>query len=233
MYARFSVPELRKALGSLTVPKKRTPGDKWPPRLLVACEGERATLSCGGSCEVISCEVATPGSVNVFAAKFRQMVRLCEDDGMTIVCVGDGAEIRHGRARYRMLDPDAAEIAKAREELSDRPAPTEAPTAEPAPVAQAPAPEPAPAPAHKPAKAHKPSKPSKRPPDAKAHALSANGAALVDALRTLARPARKAEILPVAKLPASAWSDALSEVYKARAVKRDRSRADDVYHALA
>jgi hypothetical protein len=63
--------------------------------------------------------------------------------------------------------------------------------------------------------------------------LSPHARALVDALAKIGTPAVKATMLQTAGIPASAWSDALSEAYRARRITRDRSRTDNVYHVLA
>jgi len=63
--------------------------------------------------------------------------------------------------------------------------------------------------------------------------LSVHARALVDALAKIGGPAIKATMLQTAGIPASAWSDALSEAYRARKITRDRARTDNVYHVLA
>ncbi len=70
-------------------------------------------------------------------------------------------------------------------------------------------------------------------PESKPDALSPHARALVDALAKIGTPAVKATMLQTAGIPASAWSDALSEAYRARRITRDRSRTDNVYHVLA
>lgn len=92
------------------------------------------------------------------------------------------------------------------------------------PTAKEPAmPKPTPKPAAKPQPA----------PESKPDALSPHARALVDALAKIGTPAVKATMLQTAGIPASAWSDALSEAYRARRITRDRSRTDNVYHVLA
>lgn len=77
-------------------------------------------------------------------------------------------------------------------------------------------------------------KPQPQPaPEAKPDTLSPHARALVDALAKIGTPAVKATMLQTAGIPASAWSDALSEAYRARRITRDRSRTDNVYHVLA
>lgn len=93
--------------------------------------------------------------------------------------------------------------------------------AKPAPVA-APA-NPAPAPT-----VHAPS--TGRPPAAKAHTLSAPAAALVAGLARIGKPANKAALLAVG-VDRATWSEALSEAYRAGAVRRVKGA--DVLHALA
>ena len=63
--------------------------------------------------------------------------------------------------------------------------------------------------------------------------LSPHARALVDALAKIGGPAIKATMLQTAGIPASAWSDALSEAYRARKITRDRARTDNVWHVLA
>ena len=94
-----------------------------------------------------------------------------------------------------------------------------------------------------PVKAHKPApKPQPAPTPAPVPAtpaptgqgeLSAHARALVDALAKIGGPAIKATMLQTAGIPVSAWSDALSEAYRARKITRDRARTDNVYHILA
>jgi hypothetical protein len=98
--------------------------------------------------------------------------------------------------------------------------------ATPVPPAKEPAmPKPAPKPA---------AKPQPQPaPESKPDTLSPHARALVDALAKIGTPAVKATMLQTAGIPASAWSDALSEAYRARRITRDRSRTDNVYHVLA
>ena len=91
----------------------------------------------------------------------------------------------------------------------------------PAPIA-APA-NPAPAPT-----VHAPS--TGRPPAAKAHTLSAPAAALVAGLARIGKPANKAALLAVG-VDRATWSEALSEAYRAGAVRRVKGA--DVLHALA
>jgi hypothetical protein len=96
--------------------------------------------------------------------------------------------------------------------------------ATPVPPAKEPAmPKPTPKPAAKPTPA----------PESKPDTLSPHARALVDALAKIGTPAVKATMLQTAGIPASAWSDALSEAYRARRITRDRSRTDNVYHVLA
>ena len=76
------------------------------------------------------------------------------------------------------------------------------------------------------------SKPATLAPTGQAE-LSPHARALIDALAKIGTPAIKKTLLATAGIPASAWSDALSEAYRARKITRDRSRADNVYHVLA
>lgn len=62
--------------------------------------------------------------------------------------------------------------------------------------------------------------------------LSEAAAALVAALKRLGKPANKPALLAESGIPRAAWSDALSEVYRARLVKRAKDAAD-VLHTLA
>jgi hypothetical protein len=57
---------------------------------------------------------------------------------------------------------------------------------------------------------------------------------LVDALRTLGKPATKHQILATGKVEARQWSTLLSDAYRSRKVRRhESSDAANVYHALA
>jgi hypothetical protein len=119
-------------------------------------------------------------------------------------------------ALRRLQSVDAPTIAKAATPVPPKPA---TPTKEPAPVPKPTKPTPAPE-----------SKPTPAPTGPE---LSPHARALIDALAKIGTPAVKKTMLATAGIPASAWSDALSEAYRARKITRDRSRVDNVYHVLA
>lgn len=97
-----------------------------------------------------------------------------------------------------------------------------------APVKETPVKQPAPiAPKPAPARVHVPS--AKRPPDMPA-TLSPAAQSIVAALAKLGKPANKAALV-AAGVNRADWSDALSEVYRARKVKR--APGADVLHCLA
>ena len=106
--------------------------------------------------------------------------------------------------------------------------PTPAPFVTPNPTKE---PAPMPKPTAKPPLAPE-SKPVTPAPTDQAE-LSAHARALIDALAKIGTPAVKKTMLSTAGIPASAWSDALSEAYRARKITRDRTRTDNVYHVLA
>jgi hypothetical protein len=121
-------------------------------------------------------------------------------------------------ALRRLQSVDAPTVAKAATPVPPKPA---TPAKEPAPM-QKPTAKPPLAPESKPTPA----------PTGQAE-LSANARALIDALAKIGTPAVKKTMLATAGIPASAWSDALSEAYRARKITRDRTRTDNVYHVLA
>jgi hypothetical protein len=120
-------------------------------------------------------------------------------------------------ALRRLQSADAPTVAKAATPVPPKPA---TPAKEPAPM---------PKPTAKPPLAPE-SKPTPAPTGPE---LSPHARALIDALAKIGTPAVKATMLQAAGIPASAWSDALSEAYRARKITRDRSRTDNVYHVLA
>jgi hypothetical protein len=118
-------------------------------------------------------------------------------------------------ALRRLQSVDAPTVAKAATPVPPKPA---TPTKEPAPMPKPTKPTPAPE-----------SKPTPAPTGPE---LSPHARALIDALAKIGTPAVKKTMLATAGIPASAWSDALSEAYRARKITRDRSRTDNVYHVL-
>jgi hypothetical protein len=120
-------------------------------------------------------------------------------------------------ALRRLQSAEAPTIAKAATPVPPKPVtPAKEPSPMPKPTKPTPAPESKPTPA----------------PTGQAE-LSPHARALIDALAKIGTPAVKKTMLATAGIPASAWSDALSEAYRARKITRDRSRTDNVYHVLA
>jgi hypothetical protein len=186
----------------------------------------------GKSREVQEVDARGAGVAVTFAGRLRRIINAHHGDETTTIGVeGDMVALRFKRAEYRLFTFPTADYdaGKASPEPVAPPIKAPAPVraalakahAKPAPVA-APA-NPAPAPT-----VHAPS--TGRPPAAKAHTLSAPAAALVAGLARIGKPANKAALLAVG-VDRATWSEALSEAYRAGAVRRVKGA--DVLHALA